>query len=141
MTRRLASSLVEVVTAAAILAVVGGMLVLAIAQTTLAGQRMLLGAQARRLLQQQLELIRTGRSIPASGTSGPFTLTVTTTPAPQPSVVGGGPPVWTPDCYGASPCSAAVTLSGVSSLTYAQVVITSTADGSELARGTTSTPP
>lgn len=139
--RRRASSLSEVLTAAAILAVVGGLLVLALAQTTLAGQRMLLGAQARRLLQQQLEMIRTGRGIPASGPSGPFTITVTTTPVPQPSVVGGGPPVWTPDCYGASPCSATVTLSGVPSLTSVQVLITATADGSELARGTTSTPP
>jgi type II secretory pathway pseudopilin PulG len=140
MTRRRASTLAETLVAAVILAVVGGLLVVALAQATQAGQRAMLGAQARRLLQQELEQIRSGRGVPASGTSGPFTITVTPWTPGQPSVIGGTP-VWTPDCYGGSPCSNTLVLTGVPSLTFVQIIISYTADGSALANGTTSTPP
>jgi type II secretory pathway pseudopilin PulG len=140
MTRRRASTLAEALVAAVILAVVGGMLVVSLAQATQAGQRAMLGAQARRLLQQELEQIRSGRGIPGNGTNGPFTITVTSWAPGQPGV-SGGTPVWTPDCYGGSPCSNTLVLTGVPSVTFVQIVITYTGDGSVLANGTTSTPP
>lgn len=140
MKRRRASTLAEALVAAVILAVVGGLLVVALAQASQAGQRAILGAQARRLLQQELEQVRSGRGVPASGTSGPFTVTVNPSSGSSPSVIGGSP-VWTPDCYGGSPCSSALTTSGVSTLTYVTVTISYTADGTVVARGTTATPP
>lgn len=69
MRRRRASTLAEALVAAVILAVVGGMLVVALAQATQAGQRAMLGAQARRLMQQELEQVRSGRGIPVNGTT------------------------------------------------------------------------
>lgn len=126
--------------AAALLVAVGGLLALGIAEATLSGQRMVLAAQARRLLQQDLEQVRSGRGIPASGTVGPFQVTVATQSAPQPAVVGGSPPLWSPDCYGGSPCVNTLVLTGAASLTQVTVTITNSADGSVLAKGTTSTP-
>ena len=140
MKRRQGSTLAEALVAAVILAAVGGMLVVSLAQATEAGQRAMLGAQARRLLQQELEQVRSGRGIPATGTNGPFTITVTSSTPAQPAVTGGTP-VWTPDCYGGSPCGNMLVLTGVPSMTLVQIVITSTADRSVLANGTTSTPP
>ncbi|HEV2356166.1 MAG TPA: type II secretion system protein [bacterium] len=69
MRRRRASTLAEALVAAVILAVVGGMLVVALAQATQAGQRAMLGAQARRLMQQEPEQVRSGRGIPVNGTT------------------------------------------------------------------------
>ena len=140
MKRRQGSTLAEALVAAVILAAAGGMLVVSLAQATQAGQRAMLGAQARRLLQQELEQVRSGRGIPATGTNGSFTITVTSSTPAQPAV-SGGMPVWTPDCYGGSPCSNTLVLTGVPSMTLVQIVITSTADGSVLANGTTATPP
>jgi len=126
--------------AAALLAVVGSVVVIGLAQAGQAGQRALLGAQARRLLQGALEQVRSGGGIPASGQTGPFTIAVSTSTGSVPIVLGGLP-AWTPDCYGASPCSNVVTTSGVSALTYVAITVTYTADGSVLARGTTTTAP
>jgi len=87
--------------AAALLAVVGSFVVIGLAQAGQAGQRALLGAQARRLLQGELEQARSGGGIPASGQTGPFAVTVSTSTGSAP-IVFGGLPVWTPDCYGGS---------------------------------------
>jgi len=138
--RRRGATLAEALLATALLAVAGGALTLALAEASTAGQRMILAAQARRLLQQELEQIRSGRGIPASGVNGPFTVALSTSASSQPNVVGGTP-VWTPTCYGATPCSNAIALSGVVTLTNVAITITYTADGSVVARGTTTTPP
>ena len=138
MTRRRASTLIEALMAAVIVAVIGALVVIALAEASQAGQRAMLAAQARRVLQQELEQVRSGRGVPTSGTSGPFTVTVTTSTNNQPTMIGGP---WTPDCYGGSPCSNSITTSTMYALTYVKVVVSYTADGTVVASGTTATPP
>ena len=135
--RRRGTSLAEVLVAAAVLAVVGGFLVQAMATSSIAGARLTLGAQARRLLQQELEQVRSGRGIPPSGPVGAFAVAVATQPPAAPTL-SPPPPLNTPAC---SACSAAVVTSGVSALTHVTITITSAADNTVVASGTTTTPP
>jgi len=137
-TRRRATTLIEALVAAVLLAAVGGLLVVAIAQATVAGQRAILGAQARRLLQQELEQVRSGRGVPSGATSGPFTVSVNPHANNAPNMLG---PRWTPDCYSSSPCSNSVVTTGVSSEADVEVTITLTTGGSVMASGRTTTPP
>ena len=118
----------------------GGLFTVALAQGTTANQHLLMASAARRLLQQDLEQVRRGGGAPSSGTSGPFTVSVTTWNSGAPSVIAGSPP-WTPDCHGASPCSSALTLTGIPGMTYVAITITNTADGTVMARGTTTATP
>lgn len=123
MTRRRGFSIAEALVAAALVAIVGGAFVQALATSTAANARLTLASQARRLLQYDLEQIRSGGGIPASGTQGPFTVSVTSQAAPAPATL----------------CCTAVT-TGVASLTQVTIAITA-ADGSVLASGTAITQP
>jgi type II secretory pathway pseudopilin PulG len=135
--RRRGTSLAEVLVAAAVLAVVGGFLVQAMATSSIAGARLTLGAQARRLLQQDLEQVRSGRGIPASGPAGTFAVAVITQPVAVPTL-SPAPPLNIPAC---GACSADVVTSGVAQLTQVTITITSTVDNTVVASGTTTTPP
>ena len=130
------TSLAEVLVAAAVLAAVGGFLVQALATSSIPGERLTLGAQARRLLQQDLEQVRSGRGIPTSGPAGIFTVAVATQAADIPTLIPA-PPLNTSVC---SSCSAAVVTSGVAELTQVTVTITNTLDNTVVASGTTTTP-
>jgi type II secretory pathway pseudopilin PulG len=132
--RRRGSSLVEALVAAALLAVVGLLVTEAIAAAANAGTRAQAGAQARRLLEQDLEQARSGMGVPSGGTSGPFTVAVATQAASFGSVIT---PPNTPSCGG---CAGGIVTSGVGSLTQVTVTVTMTADGAVLARGATVTP-
>jgi|GEM_PF-2779097 len=133
--RRRANSLVEALVASAVLALMGTILVQAIAASANAGTQAAVGAQARRLLQQDLEQARSGRGIPGSGTSGPFTVAVSTYQAGYAGLVTSA---GTPSCSG---CVGGVVTSGVSSLTKVYIVITVTTSGALVARGATVTSP
>jgi len=137
MTRRRGFSLLEAVVAIALLAIVATVAAEAFGTSAQAGMRMALGGQARRLLEQDVEQIRSGLGIPAAGTVGPLTVSVTQQAAAIPTL-SPQPPLNTPSCPG---CSSAVTTSGVSSLTQVTITITDTTDGTVLASGTTVTPP
>jgi Tfp pilus assembly protein PilV len=132
---RRGASLVEALVAAAVLAVIGLVLTESIAAAANAGTRFAVGAQARRLLEQNLEQARSGRGVPAGGVSGPFTISVATQAASFGALTTQAN---VPSCGG---CSGTITTSGVGSLTQVTVTITDTADGSVVARGSTVTPP
>jgi hypothetical protein len=133
--RRRGGSLAEALVASAVLAVIGLVLTESIAAAANAGTRFALGAQARRLLEQNLEQARSGRRVPAGGISGPFTISVATQAASFGALTTQAN---APSCGG---CSGTITTSGAGGLTQVTVTITNTADGSVVARGATVTPP
>jgi hypothetical protein len=133
--RRRGGSLAEALVASAVLAVIGLVLTESIAAAANAGTRFALGAQARRLLEQNLEQARSGRGVLAGGISGPFTISVATQAASFGALTTQAN---APSCGG---CSGTITTSGVGGLTQVTVTITNTADGSVVARGATVTPP
>ena len=137
MRRRRGFSLLEAVVAIALLAVIATVTAEAFGTSAQAGMRMVLGGQARRLLEQDMEQIRSGLGVPATGAVGPLTVTVTQQAAAVPTL-SPPLPLNTPSCPG---CSSAVTTSGVTALTQVTITITDTADGTVLASGTTVTPP
>jgi len=132
---RRGGSLIEALVASVVLMVAGLVLVESIAAAANSGTRVAVSAQARRLLEQNLEQARSGRGVPGGGTAGPFTVAVATQAASFGTVTT---PANAPSCSG---CSGLITTSGVGSLTQVTVTITDTADGSVVARGTTVTPP
>lgn len=132
---RRGGSLVEALVASAVLAAAGLVLVESIGAAANAGTRLAVGAQARRLLEQGLEQARSGRGVTGGGTSGPFTVTVTTQGA---SITGLLTPANVPSCGG---CSGTIVAGGVGSLSQVTITVTNTADGTVVARGSTVTPP
>lgn len=132
---RRGGSLVEALVASAVLAAVGLVLVESIGAAANAGTRFTLGAQARRLLEQNLEQARSGRGVPSGGTSGPFTVAVGTQAASFGALLT---PANVPSCGG---CSAVIVTGGVGSLSQVTITVTNTVDGTIVAHGSTVTPP
>jgi hypothetical protein len=132
---RRGGSLVEALVASTVLAATGLVLVESIGAAANAGTRFVVGAQARRLLEQDLEQVRSGRGVPGGGAAGPFTVTVGTQAASFGALLT---PANVPSCGG---CSGTITTSGVASLSQVTITVTNTADGTVVARGSTVTPP
>lgn len=132
---RRGGSLVEALVASAVLAATGLVLVESIGAAANAGTRFAVGAQARRLLAQNLEQARSGRGMPVGGVSGPFTVAVVTQGASFGTL---RTPANVPSCGG---CSAAIVTGGVGNLSQVTITITNMVDGTVVARGSTVTPP
>jgi len=132
---RRGGSLVEALVATAVLLVVGLVLVQALAAAANSGTRFTVSAQARRLLEQALEQTRSGRGVPSSSASAPFTVAVATQAASLGALTTSAN---SPSCGG---CSGVIATGGVGTLTQVTVTITNTLDGSVVASGTTVTPP